>query len=189
MSNYKLKAKHKVTGTIHDFTALDHVHSYSYISEEYNMTFTSKEFNDLYDIVEDPDHPYVNMEVEDINTCDCLEHTCQKSCTTKHTCHAYWCQYCYADRGLPKPITQDDYDIKDRFKKEFGYDYGKYTSIVEPNDVFDKIDSIMTKHNIEYPTTIEDRFHTEFTDSYTGLLNIGKYDHDRLLTWIKNEIK
>lgn len=37
--------------------------------------------------------------------------------------------------------------------------------------------------------TWEDRFNAEFVDEDTGLLNIGKYDHDRLLNWINNEIK
>lgn len=128
MSNFNLKAKHKVTGTIHDFTALDHIHSYSYISEEYNMTFTSKEFNELYEVIKDKSY--------DI-------------------------------------IEDKSYDIIETGNDKMSIAY------------------VVPKENLN---TIEidgfkDRFDTEFTDSDTGLLNIGKYDYDRLLTWIKNEIK
>lgn len=36
--------------------------------------------------------------------------------------------------------------------------------------------------------TWRDRFEIEFVDEDTGLLNISKYDHQRLLNWINKEI-
>lgn len=36
---------------------------------------------------------------------------------------------------------------------------------------------------------IQDRFDAEFVDEDTGLLNIGKYDHERIINFISNEMK
>jgi hypothetical protein len=35
--------------------------------------------------------------------------------------------------------------------------------------------------------TWEDKFNMQFVDEDTGLLNISKYDHERLINFIKNE--
>jgi hypothetical protein len=37
--------------------------------------------------------------------------------------------------------------------------------------------------------TWEDRFNMEFVDEDTGLLNISKYDHERIINFFNNEIK
>ena len=95
MSNYNLKAKNKKTGEIEVFTAIDNSSSYSYLSEDLYTHYSSKEFNDLYDIVEE---------------CKCREMTCPKGCKAYHTHKTFWCEHCYEDRNLPKPMTQEEYD-------------------------------------------------------------------------------
>jgi hypothetical protein len=34
---------------------------------------------------------------------------------------------------------------------------------------------------------MQERFNKQFVDEDTGLLNIGKYDHDRVMEFMKNE--
>ncbi len=36
---------------------------------------------------------------------------------------------------------------------------------------------------------LEERFNKEFVDEDTGLLNISKYDYERIINFFKNEIK
>ena len=95
MSNYNLKAKNKQTGEIEVFTAIDNSSSYDYLSEDLYTHYSSKEFHDLYDIVEE---------------CKCREMTCPKGCKAYHTHKTFWCEHCYEDRNLPKPMTQEEYD-------------------------------------------------------------------------------
>ena len=97
--------------------------------------------------------------------CNCEEMGCLKGCTKNHTCHGYWCEHCYKQMDLLKPMTQEEYDQ---------HPYGGL-EVEDSNTI--EIDGF------------KDRFNKEFVDKDTGLLNIDKYDHARLLTWIKNENK
>lgn len=58
-------------------------------------------------------------------------------------------------------------------------------------DVSERIDYCCecdADHGYDCPKdTLEYRFNKEFVDEDTGLLNISKYDHERLLEFIKNE--
>lgn len=63
MSNYNLKAKNRESGIIEDATAIDYGDSYEYIVDD--MQYASKVFNELYEIVEDPNHPYGGIEEYD----------------------------------------------------------------------------------------------------------------------------
>lgn len=144
MSNNNLKARNKRTGEIVEFEmCYSRPFCNVYINNNESIVMGKKSFNELYEL---------------ITPCDCLEKSCQKDCTRKHTCHTYWCDKCCEARGLPKSMTQEEYE--DEKKKP------------KPT-----------------PETWQDRFNTEFVDEDTGLLNIGKYDHERLLTFINNEIK
>lgn len=108
MSNYNLKAKNKQTGEIVEYE-ISNTTSYVtvYIKPNESLVIRESYFNELYEIVEDPNHPYGGVEVLD---------------------------------NVPKE-------------------------------------------------TWEDRFNTEFVDEDTGLLNISKYDHDRIINFFNKEIK
>lgn len=133
MSNYNIKAKNKKTGAVNLFTV------HKYYDGEWNESplFEEDEFNEHYEVIEDPNHPYGGMEVLDNVPCECEEMTCQEDCTKKHTHKTFYCDKCCL-----KPITGNN--------------------------------------------TWEDKFNMEFVDEDTGLLNIGKYDHERIINFFNN---
>lgn len=93
--------------------------------------------------------------------------------------------YSYISEEYNMTFTSKEFNELYEVIKDKSYD------IIETGNDKMSIAYVVPKENLN---TIEidgfkDRFDTEFTDSDTGLLNIGKYDYDRLLTWIKNEIK
>lgn len=65
MSNYNLKAKHRKTGKIIEFTAFDNFNGrrkYGYKAIDSDYIFTEDKFDEHYEVVEDPNHPYGGME-------------------------------------------------------------------------------------------------------------------------------
>jgi hypothetical protein len=92
-------------------------------------------------------------------------------------------------------------------KQDSAMNYGEFNELYEVipqtdkgiNDDTSKKDDILDDPNHPYVggevldnvpvETWEDRFNTEFVDEDTGLLNISKYDHERIINFFNNEIK
>lgn len=137
-----MKARNKKTGEIVEFTCIDnYMGKYRFAKKakpfgiiKSEDMIIEDEFNELYDPVEDPNHPYGGLEDDFVI-------------------------------GIPHCEFKSE-TLEDRYFK-----------------------GIITDFKLDIPDVMCNRFYKEFVDEDTGLLNIGKYDHERLLTWINKEIK
>jgi hypothetical protein len=59
---------------------------------------------------------------------------------------------------------------------------------IDPNHPYGGLEVLSTDSDSLSANTWKDRFNTEFVDGDTGLLNIGKYDHERLMEFINQEL-
>jgi hypothetical protein len=194
MSNYNLKAKNRLTENVFEFTAMDNYYGrrkYGYKNLSHGAICTEDEFNELYEVVEqvtiasqwspdainnapmgitttteDPNHPYGGMEVED-----------KETWRDRFDVHV-------------NELRQETHWGKDIDSPTYYFGY----KTQRPSEGCDELFTVTDWGNVknffqQELDRISKNFMTEFTDPDTQLLNISKYDHERIINFFNREIK
>lgn len=171
MSNLNLKAKNKNTGEIVEFNKYDdYEKGKGYLYQEpsglhfnRNSIYNEQEFNTLYEPIPQTDLG-VDTDTSKKEDIIKLSPCCNQEIDKFGNCFA-------CERYVEVETWEDR--LCEQFDDEIGYQTR---------------DSIIKFFQQELER-IKTNFMTEFTDQDTRLLNISKYDHERIINFINNEIK